>query len=303
MRFNCNFDRCILCLKNPADSWEHIIPESIGGRLQINVLCSSCNNTLGSKLVSRVKFDSSIRLAIKSLKNTIPKLYSTVENNQLYDAKNKQGNLVELRYKNSKFRVVSHTKKDGSLILDSHNNISDIEQMLESDGLSENRVKDKISFLHSMEENKVYQLSETVKVAKWSIESMSPSLKGPVLDGKIIALIAYEFLSLLLGKTIYDDRLDFIRVFINGGGQSPNLIIERLTSRQYGPLHGIYPEFLDSEIIINVILFRWLVFKVHLTKFRLKSNNYVYSEDLINKKTCIAESIDKAKQGVYLFNL
>ncbi|MEK7310055.1 MAG: HNH endonuclease [Planctomycetota bacterium] len=297
MRFNCNFNMCILCLKNPADSWEHIIPESIGGRLQINVLCSVCNKALGSKLVSRVKSYPSIRLAIKNLKNTIPKLYSTIENSQLYDAKDKQGNFIKLRYKDSKFRVVPHTKKDGSVILDSQNNTPNIEQMLKSAGLPEDRVIDKINFLRSMEENKVVQLSETVRVAKWSLESISPSLKGPLLDGKIVALIAYEFLSLLVGETIYDDRLDFIRIFIKGEGQSPSIVIERLSSKQYGPIHGIYPEFLDSEIIINIVLFRWLVFKVHFTKFRLKSNNYVYSEDLINKKTYIEESIDKEFGG------
>ncbi len=265
--------------------------------MQINVLCSVCNKALGSKLVSRVKSYPSIRLAIKNLKNTIPKLYSTIENSQLYDAKDKQGNFIKLRYKDSKFRVVPHTKKDGSVILDSQNNTPNIEQMLKSAGLPEDRVIDKINFLRSMEENKVVQLSETVRVAKWSLESISPSLKGPLLDGKIVALIAYEFLSLLVGETIYDDRLDFIRIFIKGEGQSPSIVIERLSSKQYGPIHGIYPEFLDSEIIINIVLFRWLVFKVHFTKFRLKSNNYVYSEDLINKKTYIEESIDKEFGG------
>ena len=51
MKIKFDFDKCILCAKNPADSWEYIIPEGIGGRLQIQLLCSSCNNDLGSKLI------------------------------------------------------------------------------------------------------------------------------------------------------------------------------------------------------------------------------------------------------------
>ena len=39
MKVKFDFDRCILCTENPADSWEHIIPDIIGGRLQARILC------------------------------------------------------------------------------------------------------------------------------------------------------------------------------------------------------------------------------------------------------------------------
>ena len=55
MKVNFNFDNCILCLKNNADSYEHIIPRSIGGRLQVFMLCTKCNNSMGSELISKIK--------------------------------------------------------------------------------------------------------------------------------------------------------------------------------------------------------------------------------------------------------
>ena len=112
-------------------------------------------------------------------------------------------------------------------------------------------------------------------------------------------MIAYEFLSLLIGPLIYNDKFNFIRDSIKDGGKSSKLIIEYLTSRHYSSYHKIYPELLETEIVINLILFRWLVYKIHLKGFKLSSTDFVYLEDLRNKRTLIAESVSEAKQGIY----
>lgn len=39
--------KCIFCLADKESSKEHIIPESIGGRLVTNAVCKSCNSILG----------------------------------------------------------------------------------------------------------------------------------------------------------------------------------------------------------------------------------------------------------------
>jgi len=299
MKIKFDFDKCILCVRNPADSWEHIIPESIGGRLQIQLLCSSCNNDLGSKLISKVKTDPSIRLAVRNLKDEIPRLFETIENHQVYVARDKNNTSIKLKYKNSKLETIAHKKEDGSLILDTKKGIKNIAQMLRKEGLSEDEITGKVQSFNELENNKIVQLSKTVRVVKWSTESIFPSLQGSLLDEKVIALIAYEFLSLLVGNLIYNDKLNFIREFIKEGGKSKKLVIEQLTSRHYSPYHKIYPELLETEIIINIILFRWLVYKVHLKGFRLLSTDFVYSEELRNRKTLIAKSVDEAKRGIY----
>ena len=299
MKIEFDFDKCIYCLNNAADSWEHIIPESIGGRLQIQTLCSSCNNDLGSKLINKVKTDPSIRLAVRNLKDKVPRLFETIENNQIYVARAKNNTSVRLRYKGSKLETIAHKKEDGSLILDTKKGIKNITQMLRKEGLSEDEIAGKIQSFNKLENNKIIQLSKTVRIVKWSTESIFPCLQGPLLDEKVIALIAYEFLSLLIGNLIYKDRLDFIREFIKEGVKSKKLVIEQLTSRHYSPYHKIYPELLETEIIINIILFRWLVYRVHLKGFRLSSADFVYLEELKNRKTLIAKSVDEAKRGFY----
>jgi len=299
MKIDFDFANCIYCLKNPADSWEHIIPDSIGGRLQAQLLCSSCNHNLGSKLISKIKTDPSIRFAVKNLKDEIPELFEAVEKNQIYNAKDKNDNYIKLRYKNSKLETIAHKKENGSLVLDAKKGIKNIAQMLIKEGLSEDEIEDKIQSYKKLESNKTIRLSKTVRVEKWTIESIFPNLQGPLLDEKVIALIAYEFLSLLIGNLIYNDKLDFIREFIKEGRKSRKVVIEHLTSRHYSPYHKIYPELLETEIVINIILFRWLVYKVHLKAFKLSSTDFVYLEDLRNKRTLIAKSVDEAKQGIY----
>jgi len=299
MRIKFEFGKCIYCLKNPADSWEHIIPTSIGGRLQVQVLCSECNNNLGSKLISKVKTDPSIRLAVMNLRSKIPELFESIENHQIYGAKDENKNLIKLKYKNSKLEIIAHKKENGSLVIDTEKGIKNIVRILEKDRLSKDEIAEKIHTFKKLEDNKIIQLTDKLRVVKWSIEQIFPSLKEPLLDKKVITLIAYEFLSLLIGNLIYNNDFNFIRKFIKEEEQSNKLFIECLTSRHYSPYHKIYLELLENEIIINIILFRWLVYKVHLIGFKLTNTDFVYLEDLTNKKTLIAKSVDEAKQGIY----
>lgn len=301
MKIDFDFDKCIYCLKNNADSWEHIIPESIGGRLQAKILCSDCNNDkLGSELISKVKTDPSIRLAIRELECAIPELFEQIENHQTYVAKDINNDLIKLKYKNLRFEIIAHKKGDYSLVLDPKKGIKNLRQILKKDGLSKDEIEDKINTLKKSDENEIIQLSKNKVVGNFSTGPIYPSLEGPLLDEKFIALIAYEFLSLLLGNLIYDKRFDFIREFIKEGRKSDKLNIESLSSEKYGAFHTIYPKLLETEVIINIILFRWLVYEVQIKGFNLSCSDYVYVEDLKNKKTLIAESVNEYRQSIFL---
>ena len=105
MKIQFDFNKCIYCIENEADSWEHIIPDSIGGRLQAKMLCTDCNSKLGSTLISKVKTDPSIRLAVGHLESDIPELFEAIENNQLYVTKDNNNDVIRLKYKNSRLEI------------------------------------------------------------------------------------------------------------------------------------------------------------------------------------------------------
>lgn len=254
---------------------------------------------MGSKFIGKVKNDPSIRLAVRELKNEIPDLFESIENNQPYFARDKNKDIIRLRYKNSRLEVIHHQQEDGSLIFDSRKGIKNIKQMLKKDGLCDDEIEKRISLLKKSDDNKIIELSAKVIVRKFPTGPSFPSLEAPLIDERIIVLIAYEFLSLLLGNLIYNSTLDFIREFIREGIKSDKLLIEDLTTRSYGTFHKIYPEVLETELIINIILFRWFLYRIHIKGFKLSSGDFVYVEDLKNRKTLIAESLEEARQGIY----
>jgi len=113
MKITWQFDKCILCLKAPPNTFEHIIPESIGGRLQSYILCKKCNDFTGSKLISKVKQDPSIRIALRNLSNKVPDLEESVENGQIYIGRDINNNLLTFIRKKSEFKV--QEKKRGTI--------------------------------------------------------------------------------------------------------------------------------------------------------------------------------------------
>lgn len=299
MRVRNVFQQCILCKKEPATSLEHMIPECIGGKLAVSILCTKCNNYLGSILINGIRQDPSIRLAVRNLRGEIPELFERVENGQEYYGRDRQGRLVKCTYKDSTFRVKARKDTDGSIWLDTCKGISDIRKILKKDGLTEKQIDEEIRSFVAQENDVEMHLSNSTKVIKRPVCDLFPSLQSSFLDDRFAVLLAYEYLSLILGNSIFNGGLDFVRAFIMEGKSSENIIIERLHGHHYGSWHKLYPEFLDEEVVINIRLFEWLCFKVHLKKVSIKGQERVYIEDLKNKKTLFADSLEEAKKNIY----
>jgi hypothetical protein len=63
---------CLLCKANQADTNEHIFASALGGTVHLKLLCTSCNNNVGGKLISAMKRDA--RLVIPVYYQLRPKL-------------------------------------------------------------------------------------------------------------------------------------------------------------------------------------------------------------------------------------
>lgn len=265
------------------------------------MLCRKCNNKLGSEIVSKIKADPSIRLAVRNLKIEIPELFEAIEHNQEYTAKDKNNRVIKFKYKNTKLEIITHKTENGSIIEDTKKSIKNIKKILLKEGYSEEEIAEKIKLLQELENDKVIFLSKSLKVVKRSINSPFPDLKGSILDERFFALIAYEYLSLAIGNLVLHHKLDFVRKFIKDGERSENLNINPGITRAYKPYHSIHPEFLETKVVINIIMFGWLFYKVHfnLGSPKIQSPDIVYYEDLKNKKTLFAKSVEEGRQGIF----
>jgi len=161
---------------------------------------------------------------------------------------------------------------------------------------------EKLDSFKKLENNIKVKLTEKEKIVKWGVQEFELCLSGPIIDNRAIILISYNYLSLLIGKLIYGQRLEFLRNYILDGVESEKISIQRFRTRKYSSFHQICPEFFTSKVILTIILFGYMVFKVNLNNSLPKVQDYVYLEDLENKKTLFSESIDNAKKGKY-FNI
>lgn len=304
MKLPYKFQTCILCLKRKADSWEHIIPKCIGGNFKLKILCTTCNNDLGSKKISALKEAPEVRLAIKNLKNEIPTLFRSIEEGQLYNGTDISGKVIPMRFKRGKLEVKTVKGDNDSVIIDTKRVKKHLKQMLNKKDISESKIENLVGEIEKSEDNKIINLTNNIKMIKRNINSNSifPSLESPMIDESIITLIAYEYLSLFLGNLILDSSFDFIRNFIIDTQKSNKLEIEHLTSHKYGPFHSIYPVFEKDEIKIEIILFEWLVYIVHIKGFKYIGNDIVYYEDLKEQRNSDFRICERSK-GRYMLYL
>lgn len=71
-------ERCILCLREPADddplsqlTDAHVIPESVGGELSARFLCDRCNSEMG-RVEGELPRDIALIGVVRALENRLP---------------------------------------------------------------------------------------------------------------------------------------------------------------------------------------------------------------------------------------
>jgi hypothetical protein len=177
--------------------------------------------------------------------------------------------------------------------------------MLKKEGLPEDGIFAKIESFKKLELDKMISLSNNLRAVKRETGPIEPCFTDVtgksvgLLDERVPVLMAYEFLSLLRGNLILHEQFGFVRESIKNGTKSEKLLVEHVARKEYEPYHEIYPELLETEIIINIILFGWMWYKVHFKDFKLSSPDFVYLEDLKNKRPLYAKSVDEAKKGIW----
>jgi len=256
MKVPNSFAQCSICKGEPPLSWEHVVPDSIGGTLKTDIQCERCNNTLGTHLVSQAKRDGAVRLAIRNLRPQLPELYDSIEEGQAYSVKNLAGDYVTARVKRGSMETRAEKKADGSLILDTKRGEKNIRKILSGDGLGVAETDDAIRRYRDAPSNKQVPLSPRTTAIRWDVESIFPDV-GVKMDERLPVLMSYNFLCLLLGDAILHPQLDVVRDFIRGGQRPGSVEIISLRRKQYRPFHELSPRQQKDGLVIRLSLFHW----------------------------------------------
>lgn len=151
MKVDYEFEKCILCMKNVPENWEHIIPESLGGRIQAKILCISCNSTLGSVLIGNLKQNASIRLIMEQIKGEIPNLYSQLMDKATFVGKTLDGSLVHVSQAGKNSKVLRSKGANDSIIQDTRDASKTLEKILTKNKVSPDEIERVKKYLLNLE--------------------------------------------------------------------------------------------------------------------------------------------------------
>jgi hypothetical protein len=293
--------RCVLCNQAPSDSYEHIIPDCIGGTLQVQILCADCNSKLGSQVVSAAKKDLVIRLAIIALKDEIPNVYNAFEESQPYVGVTKAGDRIQFRKNGDNF-VARHTSLPDSVITDSKVAKRNLKKEMLRKGVSQKQVAEAIDRISALPPDLHIPISDEIFVCRPSLKDFDIDYKYDEIDDRFASLIAYEFLALLIGDDIYDWYFDEIRAYLRDGEPCSKVKVERFrVDRQgYRPIHTLMLNPMPQETIVDIILFDWIWYRVTYSKLCVHTRPYVYRDIISDRVVQLAESKDKALAGEFI---
>lgn len=291
--------RCVLCCldaqstKEGSLSEEHLIPESIGGVLTSHLLCTRCNSTQG-RYEADLKRDPAVRLVIGNLKSQLPDLFRSISEGQQFLAQSERGP-AKGKYKQGQFKVSGSEQPDGSLILHTDNARRELANMLQKEQFDRCEVQEALERFDDAEENTRVTVAPGFEAIKWTITSVDPALDTRQLivgsdggEGRLqgagvaVLKIAYEYLALHLGRTIFGDVFNQIRAALTRN--DPSLCPYHIgweKGLEAAPFHLLAVEK-SSHLVVQVRLFGELVYRIHFPHLVPSAGfkRYKYTHDL-----------------------
>ncbi|MFY0677345.1 MAG: HNH endonuclease [Neptuniibacter sp.] len=283
MRIPWSGKQCILCLVESDLTEEHIIPNSVGGVLTCSFLCKPCNSTLGAKIEAAAKSDPSIRIALQYLESSIPALAGRIHEGQNFLSSG-PGGKERGKFRGGQFHVRSGLDEDGRLTQQTKHARKSIAKILQKAGHSDASVTEHLKQFDAASENEKVSLGPGLEAIKRSVDRLEPDLSDSVLMTPLVPLkIAYEFLACHLNTAICAEHppLNEIRSALKEGNEKhPAFSVERLSSGEYKPVHGLLFEGNTPYAKVQIRLFGWLAFRVHFHHLSVAGPRFVYTHML-----------------------
>lgn len=293
------WDKRVLCGKAQADSVEHILPQCIGGRLSARMLCGPCNNNVGGKVVAQMKRSASIWLALEWLRGDHPDIYDRLNTDGRWTARGADGVAIGFTQRVGTLTDRNTIQPDGSLAVGSERAAPILQRRLQKAGLSDEETSGLLEEFWDLPCRQEMLLPDGSRVIKneTSLE-LYPRLEPEGIPDRVPALVAFEFLALLVGKTIYSEAFDSVRSDLSDCGSIPSLTVEAFSSGTgYVAKHVLRLEPEGDTPIVEVHLFGWLVFKVTFPAVSMHVPDAVYIEDLEREQGWFAASHADAEAG------
>ena len=292
-------NQCIFCLREGPLSEEHLIPKSLGGILTSEFVCSSCNSQFGHAVEATAKSDPAVFFAAKNLSQAIPRLSKRLVEGRSHIGYGDLGSLSGY-IRNNEFRIKSQTLNDGSIIQPQDDARKSIAKILQKSGYGEEQIRKALAKHDEATEGKRVKLVQGLEIVKRSIQEIESDMsKWRLMDKLVPAKIAFEFLATHVGTAICDDvpQLREVRqVLLTLKLETDVVQVERLSSNEYLPFHGICFEGNDPHAKVQIKLFGRLAFRVNFFRLSVDRPRFVYTHKLNTGEEFI-DTINKVRDA------
>jgi hypothetical protein len=286
--------RCVVCVRERDSGPEglqttkgHVIPEALGGRLWSPFLCKDCNSGMGT-IEEKLLDDISVIEMVGQLVPVLPqKLALKIRSRAGYFADHPEHGRL--------YAKPNRSRGDLELITTSEETRSDADvrkqlaRRLQANGATDMAIQEALATYDAASAGSEVQLDDGLRVKKHlevPLDTFSRTYDEPLVPEVVPLGIAYLFAACCIGQQIYDAGFTPLRdlllkairekVDINGTWR-----IEPLRSTaSAAPLHGLALEDTDDGSAVRVVIFRWLVWRVHFPILPRGDEVLFYSRNL-----------------------
>jgi hypothetical protein len=197
-------------------------------------------------------------------------------------------------------RVLGGPGANNSTILDTSTAPEAIAKKLRRFGLDQAAIDEYLAQVAHLPENEALPLPTGKVIMKKPMPKLVQEIPLRFADLRLFALMGFEFLALALGDAIYDSGLDSIRQYVADGTPTNDVVIESLLADdKHDTFHILRIELGDGETVVEIRLFRLMVYRVHFRGVTYTDLDVVYLEDLANSLSLVAPSLAHAGRGQY----
>ncbi|MFZ5984487.1 MAG: hypothetical protein ACOYXN_08995 [Acidobacteriota bacterium] len=233
---------------------------------------------------------------MEALSRTIPEFAVAFREGRLYRTQAEDGTVLKAVYRNGRLRLRAGPGANGSFIQDTTDTRKSIGKHLQKLGYPPEEVAKSLQRFDALAEDSPLELPGR-RVIKRVAPRFNVDLNGEWLDPRFALLLAYEYLGLATGENIYHSGLDGVRNFIRGGAKDRRVKVERFAGEAVEAAHAICIIPGPDSFMIDIRLFRAIVFRVSFQGFVFRAQDFVYYEDLKQGRSMVAASLNEAKMG------
>jgi hypothetical protein len=255
--------RCIICLGEAGMTRAHVIPAAVGGQLSVPFECLGCNHRLGRTVESRLKHDPCVRVGIEAIADRVPRLASRMRAQAPFVAID-EGVRVDAHWARDRFRVRDTPQPDRSIVKGPGRARADIETSLRRAGASQAEITRALSSHDEAPLCELVPLARGLKIRKGQVAGFQPDrARGGRVEDECLLAIAYRFLAIGIGETVYSPALDGIRAALSEHSDDADWRVDWLIARRpHEPWHGLAIRELTPHVVVEVRLFGQIAWDV-----------------------------------------